>query len=80
MPYWNHGFGWGWFGLLMVIGTMVLFWCGLGTIVFVLARRSGRVGAGPTRDADKILDERFAHGEIDDEELERCRDVLHNRH
>lgn len=79
MPYWDHDhmWGWGWFGAVMVVVTMVLFWGGLGTIVFLVVRRLGHGedrGPGPT--PGQILDERFARGEIDEDELKARRAAL----
>lgn len=77
MMGWEHGYGWGWFGALMMLATMVLFWGGLATVVIVLLRRFGNPGG--TSDADRILEERFARGEFDEEELKRRRAALHRR-
>lgn len=80
MRYWDHDYGWGWFGLLVMIVTMVLFWGGLVTIVIILVRRFGypahadRPGHGSN--AERILDERFARGEIDEKELAARRTEL----
>lgn len=82
MPYWDHGhaWGWSWFGVVMVIVTMVLFWGGLGTIVYLVVHRPGRRELGGDRPADRsaeqILDERFARGEIDEDELKARRTAL----
>lgn len=78
MPYWEHGFGWGWMGILMTVIMLALIG-GLGTLVFVLLRQVGQTRATPAQppDADEILNERFARGEIDDEELARLRAALH---
>jgi putative membrane protein len=77
MRYWDHDYGWGWFGVVMMIVTMVLFWGGLGTIVYLVVRRLGHGGRnGADRTADQILDERFARGEIDEDELKARRAAL----
>jgi putative membrane protein len=76
MRYWDHDYGWGWFGALMMIVTMVLFWGGLGTIAYLLVRKLSHVGRDADRTADKILDERFARGEIDEDELKARRAAL----
>ncbi|MPZ79028.1 MAG: SHOCT domain-containing protein [Actinophytocola sp.] len=77
MWYWHHDYGWGWLGAVTMIVTMVLLWGGLITVVIILLRRFNHPAGGP--DADKILDERFARGEIDEEELTKRRAALHNR-
>ena len=83
MPYWNHDFGWGWFGPLVMIVTMLVFWGGLVTLVVIVARRLGHTahtahaaGQDGGSDAERILDERFARGEIDEEELTTRRAAL----
>ncbi|MEU6706080.1 SHOCT domain-containing protein [Streptomyces wuyuanensis] len=87
MYWYGHGPG-GWFIALMAVGATA-FWILLLFGVFLLARRTGAVGpppagAGrpradearaPTR-AEEILAERFAHGEIDDEEYRRRAETL----
>jgi putative membrane protein len=77
MMYYGHGHlsGWGWFG--MTIG-MIAFW-GLLIALAVLVYRaftgdnspSGR-NAGPTStDPRQILAQRYARGEIDEDEYQR---------
>lgn len=74
MPGWDNNWGThggtGWFGVLLMIITMLLFWGGLITVAVLLLRRVGRQDTD--RDsAHRILDERFARGEIDEDEYER---------
>ncbi|MFI7680424.1 SHOCT domain-containing protein [Actinophytocola sp. NPDC049390] len=81
MPYWDHDHagGWGWFGVVMMIVTLVVFWGGLGTIAYLVLRGLGRGRGGGhevDRTADRILDERFARGEIDADELTARRSAL----
>jgi len=71
MMYWGNGIsGWGYF--LMAL-NMVLFWGVLvGGIVLLVRymggeRRPRAVGSDPQR----LLAERYARGEIDDEEYQR---------
>ncbi len=72
--------GWGpgaWIALAFV---MVVFW-GVVVTAIVYAVRATRHGpTGPvaptTSDARRILDERFARGEIDAEEYQRRRELL----
>ncbi|GAA4297394.1 SHOCT domain-containing protein [Actinokineospora soli] len=61
-----HWDGMGWLGGLLVLIAMVVFWGGLLTAaVLVIRHFSGpRTASG----AQRILDERFARGEIDAEE------------
>jgi putative membrane protein len=72
------GNGWGWMsgGLMMLI-----FWGGLVTLVVFLVRGFGARSpqgeekrSGP--DAGEILAERFARGEISEDEFDRRRRVL----
>ena len=81
MPYWDngHAWGWGWFGAVMMIVTIVLFWGGLGTVVYLVIRRLGHNNTNrgaQDRTAEQILDERFARGEIDADELTARRAAL----
>ena len=73
--YWdNMHSGWGWFGGIF----MLLFWVALILMIVVLvkwlASGSGS-GAGAVRQSNalEILKERYARGEIEQEEFERKR-------
>jgi putative membrane protein len=74
---WGDGWGWGWIagGLVMLV-----FWGGLIALVVYVVRggaRSSRVGNEQiTHDARNILAERFARGEISEEEFEQRKRVL----
>ena len=75
----DAGFGWGWGMGFGMIG-MVLFWglVTLGIVVLVrwLGRLSASTGPRPSKAALDILDERYARGEIDKQELQaRKRDL-----
>lgn len=70
--------GWDWFwGTLM----MLVFWGGLTAVVVFAVRafaggsRRGS-GEGPSPDARTILENRFAQGEISEEEFEQRKRVL----
>ncbi|PVZ14778.1 SHOCT domain-containing protein [Actinomycetospora cinnamomea] len=67
--------GWG-FGLMTV--SMVLFWALIIVGIVALIRWMGRSGQAPTSrpTAEQLLDERFARGEIDDEEYRHRRDLM----
>ncbi|MEV1053447.1 SHOCT domain-containing protein [Streptomyces sp. NPDC049887] len=87
MYWYGHGPG-GWFIALMAVGTAA-FLIVLLLGVYLLVRRTGEVGApqggterrrasradSPTR-AEEILAERYAHGDIDDEEYRRRAETL----
>ncbi|MFD6033472.1 SHOCT domain-containing protein [Streptomyces griseoincarnatus] len=80
MTYWNgHGMnGWGWFA--MSLGT-VLVWAVLIVAGVLIVRAFGRA-SGPPAPADdrpaaeQVLAERFARGEIDEDEYRRRAAVL----
>jgi putative membrane protein len=74
---WGYGTGWG--GWLLMALVMVAFWA---LVVFgIVALFRGPVRPGPRRadggrDAQRILDERFARGEIDAEEYRSRQSLL----
>jgi len=82
MMWWDHG-GWGageWVAMSLM---MVVFWGALVALVVWLVRssrdESDRTTGGQTTtpNADELLAERFARGEIDAEEFTRNRQLLH---
>lgn len=76
MMWWGDA-GWGWGGWLTMTLVMVAFWGLVAWVVVTLVRQTGtRHERSP--DADKILDERFARGEIDEEEYATRRAVIHS--
>jgi putative membrane protein len=80
MWWYGPGMG-GWGFALMAVGT-VLFWTlvvlGVIAVVRYLVRGSDRVPeARPT--PEELLAERFAGGEIDEQDYRRRLDVLHGR-
>ena len=68
------GWGMGWGGWLLMTLVMIVFWAAVITAVVLVVRYvagSGRPsGPGPSRPAraEDLLAERFARGEIDDDE------------
>ena len=74
MMGWDDG-GWGWGGWLAMTLMMLVFWGGLAAVVVALVRSARRPDAN--RDARGILDERFARGDIDEDEYRRRREALH---
>ena len=72
----NHmNVGWWW---VMGIGWLV-FLALVVVLVFTLVRhvtRTSGPGSSARRDAEDILAERFAHGDIDEDEYRRRRDAL----
>ena len=79
--HWADGWGWGsWFAMSLM---MIVFWCLLiAGIVFLVRVAGGRREDEPTRDdrtPERILEERYARGEIDDEDFKRRRELLRPR-
>ena len=79
---WNYGMGWG--GWLLMSLVTVGFWA---LVVFgIVALFRGSRSSTPPADrhgndeAQHILDERFARGDIDVEEYRRRQQVLHSAH
>lgn len=77
---WSDGGGWGWGAWLAMALMMLIFWGGLAWVIVTLIQHNG---TQPTRDEPapsagplRILDERFARGEIDDDDYRRRREVL----
>jgi len=81
MMYYGPGMS-GW-GYLMMSANMLLFWVLVIAGIVVLVRYLGRSGfagagqAGQLTRAEAILAERFAHGEISEEEYRNRVNVLH---
>ncbi len=78
MPYGWHAGGWGW---LWMIGWLAL----IVGVVYLFVRPSahehshehpGGGGGGASRDPLNILEERFARGEISEQEFRERREVL----
>ena len=81
---WNDGWGiWGW--VLMAL-MMLIFWGGVVTVVILLVRGRGSGLPGPSGpygaphdEAERILNERFARGEIDETEFTARRAALRRK-
>lgn len=78
-------FGWGWLGAILGLIILLLVIAVLGAVLAYLIRAlrrpsSDRAGAtaghGSAAQALQILDERYARGEIDQEDYEQRRRVL----
>lgn len=76
MP-WYYGPGFGWLGALMMV-MMLLFWGGLFAVVVVVLRHFTS-GSLRQRNAEELLAERVARGEIDETEYTKLRDVVRSR-
>jgi putative membrane protein len=66
---------WGWFGMTVSTLLFVALLIAGGLLVVRAARRSGGP-AGPPSSPEQILAERFARGEIDEEEYRRRLETL----
>lgn len=81
MMWWNDGMGWG--GWVVMSLVMVIFWALVIFAIVAIFRgvrddRAARVSGG--RDPLQILDERFARGEIDEEEYHARQNTLRTAH
>ncbi len=70
---WNDA---GWAGWLFMSLMMLVFWGGLAAIIVWLIRQPQRSAGGVKQSAMAILEERFARGEIDEEEFNKRRNTL----
>ena len=71
-----YGSNGGWGGWLLMTIAMVLFWALIITAVvlivrYVVSQRPGDTAARSARTPEEVLAERYARGEIDDEEYQR---------
>lgn len=77
-----HDGGWDSGAWIAMAFMMVVFWGAVVTAIVFAVRgwhhepAGSGAGAPAARDAQRILDERFARGEIDADEYQRRRDVL----
>lgn len=74
---------WGMGGWIAMALLMLLFWAGVVTVVILLVRGGhqgqARSYGSPHDEADRILNERFARGEIDATELNERRAALRRK-
>ena len=83
--WWNNGMDWGGMGgggwVVMTV-LMLAFWALVvgGLVVLFRNRRPAGSDSRPTPgpSAENVLDERFARGEIDEQEYHARRAVLHS--
>lgn len=76
-----YGDGWGGAGLMVMALMFLLFWGGVVSLIIYLVRRGHVRDMGdrfrPTHhEAERILAERFARGEIDEDEFTKRRAAL----
>ena len=74
-----YGDGPGWAGWLVMTSLMLVFWGLLifGGIAIYRSAKRDEHRSGEKADAEQLLDERFARGEIDAEDYEQRRELLH---
>lgn len=75
---WWYGGGPGWTGWLAMALIMVAFWglvVAAGVAIWRAVDRGGRRDGGE-RTPEQVLDERFARGEIDEDEYRHRRELL----
>ncbi len=80
MHYWDGNGGFGWGGWLVMVTMMVIFWGALAWAVVTLARHYSSAREPAMRATQPyalgVLDDRYARGEIDDDEYNHRRDLL----
>ena len=77
-------YGWGWGGWIVMTLLMVLFWAAVITAIVLGVRyfsegvsRRNQGGVWMTRTPEDVLAERFARGDIDEEEYRRRMALFH---
>jgi putative membrane protein len=78
---WHDQWGWGVGGVFVMVVFMLLFWGAIIALVVWAVRQFRPPGPPPPPahggdPAMRILEERFARGEIDADEFTRRRDIL----
>ena len=81
--YYNGGGGPHWGAWILMIIAMLVFWGALAWVIVTLVRQRGSHSdsrlvppSGTSQGALRILDERLARGEIEEEEYKRRRDLI----
>lgn len=81
-PWWNDGPGWDgppvWFGVVGAV-LWLLFWAAVITGAILVWRRYARSRPKPGDTAVAVLGERYARGEITDDEYRQRLAVLHEQ-
>lgn len=71
---WDNGHGMAWFGWLFMGALLILVVVGIAWLLRAMPDRSASDGVSAAR---RILDERFASGDLSLEEYEQRRRALH---
>ena len=71
-----HMDDWSWGGWLLMTATMVAFWALVAWVVVVAIRASRPPATQHAPDPERTLAQRFAVGEIDEDEYQRRLDAL----
>ena len=86
MDRWGEGGGGGWGAWVFMAIMMVMFFAVVATVLYALLRPRNRAGDAATfpgaagaDDALRLLDERFARGDIEAGEYTKRRDLLRSR-
>lgn len=78
MMWWDNDPGWG--GWVLMTVMMVLFWGALivgGVAIWRAVTRDEDRRTEAQKRPEQILDERYARGEIDEDDYRRRRELLH---
>ena len=74
MMWWSGS--WGWEAWLAMSLGMLVFWALVAWVIVVLVKSSNGWRYDGRRDPRDILDERYARGEIDEDEYKHRRELL----
>lgn len=74
MMWWNGG--WSWWAWCVMGGMMLVFWVVVAWVIVTVVRFN-RESPTVSRSPEDILSERYARGEIEQDEFEQRRAALH---
>lgn len=76
MMWWDHGGGWGWGDWLAMTALMGVLWAAVAVAVLAVLRGAPWADRGRSGRAADVLAERFARGELDEDEYRHRLSVL----